>query len=361
MNIVGEKMIRHLLKLSIVIPLLSISLFSAASTSCSYEYFNQGHGLDEHVMREGYNAPACIDLDAGFDLFIKGSCLYWCVLEQGLELGYLNSNNKIKFYDPDFDYHLGAKATAGGHLPHDNWNFYFTYLYYRNKKESLHIANSNFIDFWYQDQIIGQDKYENISSCWKLKLDIMDTYFSRPFYLGRKLTFEPLIGARGGWIKQKYNIPATPTSLLLIMKELENKSRSNSWVLGALFGLNSNWILIDFFRIYANFSCALMYQKFKVSNVQKILLDSVPLSSISLHHKIQNIVPSFDATLGLGWGTYFYNKRLHIDFTFGYDFSIFWNQNAISYVVGGLLKKIPSAALNNLVLHGISGAMRLDF
>ena len=63
----------------------------------------------------------------------------------------------------------------------------------------------------------------------------------------------------------------------------------------------------------------------------------------------------------VGWGTYFYNKRLHFDFSLGYDWVIFWNQNAISYIVGGLYKRVPGSAMSNLMLHGISGALRIDF
>ena len=340
--------------------LLSISSnFLFADTLCTYEFFNQGHGLEEHVLRSGYNAPACIELDAGFNIIMKGTCLYWNVSERGLDLGYTFDNNKYKVHTLNFDYQLGGKGTLGFHLPHDSWDFNFTYLYFRNQKGSDHIQSSTFVDFWYKSLGFESDRIDNISSKWKLKMDMMDAYFSRPFYLGSKLTVEPLIGARGGWINQKYKIPGS--SSFLIYKEFENKTRSDSWVLGGIGGVYSNWILVDFFRIYANFSGALLYQRFQVKNNQKIIIEAVPVTAFSLKYKFRNITPCFDASFGIGWGTYFYNKRLHIDFTFGYDYVIYLDQNAISYVVGELVNDMEGTTLNNLMLHGMSGALRLDF
>lgn len=336
--------------------LLSLSsTFLFADTLCTYEFFNQGHAIQEHAMRNGYNAPACIDLDAGFNVITKGTCLYWNASEQGLELGYTLSNNKYEIHKMDFDYHLGAKGTIGFHLPHDGWDFNFTYLFYRNQKDSGHIQSNTFEDFWYT----SRENIESVSSRWKLKLDLMDTYFSRAFYLGTHLTLEPFIGARGGWINQKFKVPAI--SNLLIYQQLINKSRSDSWVLGGLGGINSNWIIVDFFRIYANFSGALMYQRFKVTNTQKAIVDNVPVSDASLKYKFRNVIPCFDASFGIGWGTYFYNKRLHIDFSFGYDYAVFLEQNAITYVMANINNKTSGSSLNNLTLHGISGALRLDF
>lgn len=340
--------------------LLSMSsCFLFADTLCSYEFFNQGHALDEHVMRNGYSAPACIELDAGFNVIMKGTCLYWNASEQGFDLGYSVSNNKYEVHKLHFDSHLGAKGSLGFHLPYDGWDFTFTYLFYRNQKDSGHIQSKTFEDYWYKEPIISLERMENVCSRWKLKMDIMDTYFSRPFYLGSKITVEPFIGVRGGWINQKYKIPGNTT--YYIFQQFSNKSRSDSWVLGGLGGLNSNWIIIDFFRIYANFSGALLYQRFNVNNNQKIIIEDIPVTDVSLKYKFRNITPCFDTSFGLGWGTYFYNKRLHIDFSVGYDFVIFLDQNAISYVVGGINNKMPAAALNNLMLHGISGGLRLDF
>ena len=334
--------------------------FLFADSLCTCEFFDQGHALEEHVLRNGYNSPACIELDAGFNVILKGSCLYWSASEQGLDLGYSFSNNSYQIHKLHFDYNLGAKGSLGFHLPHDNWDFTFSYLYYRNHKSSSEIQSSTFVDYWYNESIVSSiEGINQISSKWKLTMDIMDAFFSRPFYLGSKLTVEPFIGARGGWINQKYKVPGSSNDY--IYHQFDNKSRSDSWVLGGLGGFNTNWIISGFFRIYANFSGSLLYQRFKVTNNQKIILDNVAISNEGTKSKFRNVSPSLDTSFGLAWGTYFYNKRLHIDFSFGYDYLIFFDQNAISYVVGEINQKMPGATLNNLMLHGISGALRLDF
>lgn len=335
------------------------STFLFADTLCSYEFFNQGHALQEHVMRNGYNAPACIELDAGFNIITKGTCLYWNATEQGLDLGYTLSNNTYEIHKMDFDYHLGAKGTIGFHLPHDGWDFNFTYLFYQNEKDSRHIQSNNFNDYWYTKRILTQENIQKIHSKWKLELNLMDAYFSRAFYLGTHLTLEPFIGAKGGWIDQKFKIPGFTT--FFINQDLKNKTRSDSWILGGLGGVNTNWIIVDFFRIYANFAGALLYQRFKIHNNQQIIIENIPVSDIFVKYKFRNVTPCFETSFGIAWGTYFYNKRLHIDFSVGYDFAVFLEQNAIAFVISNLNNQSSGASLNNLTLRGVSGALRLDF
>jgi hypothetical protein len=357
---------RIIFKLSIFLFLFTSSLIFS-DTVCTYEYFDQGHALNEHYMRNGYNAPAAIELDCGFNVFMKGTCLYWSASEHGLELGSTKKDDKTTFHDLHFDYQLGAKGTVGGRFPGDDWNFYFSYLFYRFKENSKHISDPNFFFYWANQLPENNDgdliyKPENFSSRWKLKMDIMDSYFSRPFYLGLKLTAEPFIGARGGWISQKYNLPSTaPSQFPDELIHFANNNHSKSWLVGILGGVNTNWILIDFFRIYANFSAALMYQKFKVFNNQLITLQESSLFKHSLQNNINSITPNLDFSAGLGLGSYLFSKRIHIDLTVGYDFVIYWNQNVIAYTIQGLVNGGAGYAMNNLMIHGLSGSLQLNF
>ena len=354
----GENTMRSAFKYFYALITISCgSLF--ADTLCTCEYFNQGHGLEEHVLRNGYNSPAYIDLDAGLNIIVKGTCLYWKVQEQGFDLGYSRSGNSYDFHTLKTDSHLGAKGNIGFHLPHDGWDFNFTYLFYRNEKNSNHIQSADFENYWYNPDILTSETMDEINSRWKLAMDIMDASFSRPFYLGTHLTVEPFIGAKGGWIMQKFKIPASYHGALF--QQYENNSHSHSWILGMLGGFNTNWIIVDYLRIFANFSGSLLFQKFKISNDQKIIIENATVLDLGLQYKLKNITPSFETNFGVAWGTYFYNKRLHIDFSFGYDYLIFFDQNSISYIISSINNNTSGATLHNLTLHGMSGAIRLDF
>jgi hypothetical protein len=318
--------------------------------------YDQGHALTDQDIHSGYNASASIDLSSGLNCFAEGSGIYWKASENGLPLGVTSTPAKI--YDIESDYHLGFKSKVGFHSNSDFWNFAFSYLFLHTKghTEKLWTNSTSPHEFWYFNDITLITDY--LSGKWKLEIDIMDLTFSRPFYLGLSVTMEPYTAVRGGWINQKYSAPSYIISTNNLLK---NKTSSDSYLIGARGGLRTNWIFFNYFRMFGDIGIALLYQKFKLHNYQESLVNSLGLQSMDTKKEISNITPNIEASLGLGMGTYFFEKRWHLDLTVSYDFSVFFNQNTLSYFSNIINETSNASGLNNLMIHGFTGTLRLDF
>jgi hypothetical protein len=334
-------------------------VYSDNSVVTLIEPYDQGHALTDHDMHGGYSAPASIDLSSGFNAFVEGSCIYWKAFENGLDLGI--TTGPYEDFDIKTDYHLGFKAKAGFHTTGDYWNYAFSYLFLHTQGnvKPLHgnIGSATpSTQFWYTDDGIFR-LTDSLKARWTLHVDMMDATLSRPFYLGCKVTMEPYTGLRGGWIFQEYKVPAFISS---INQHIKNDTTSHSYLIGARGGLLTNWIIFNYARIFGNLSASLLFQQFKVRNFQETVFRGSVIANAEMKKKFKDVTPNIDACLGAGLGGYFFQKRLHLDLTVSYDFSVYFNQNALSYIKN-LVRELPSTGFENLTMHGVTGSLRIDF
>ncbi len=349
---------RAIFFLSAIATFLFRPLFCENSVVTLIETYDQGHALTEHDMHSGYSAPASIDLDSGFNIFVDGSCIYWKAFETGLDLGVTTGNYAA--YDIKTHYHLGFKAKAGFHTTGDYWNFAFSYLFLHTNGDTKPL-NGNITtltpsrQFWYNDDVFLLAN--SLKARWKLHVDMMDALVSRPFYLGCKVTMEPYTALRGGWITQKYKVPAFLSS----GNQLKNTTASHSYLVGPRGGLITNWIIANYIRMFGDLSVSLLFQHFKLKNFQETVLGNTIITNVDLSKKMKELTPNIDASLGVGMGGYFFHKRLHLDFCASYDFSVYFNQNSLAYIKN-LAKDDTNFPLgSNLTMHGVTGSLRIDF
>lgn len=338
-----------------------------------------------------YNAPARIDPICGWDVWVCGSFLYWQAQEDGLELGvHFKQLQSSPPYNPtysmiklDFDYHPGFKVGLGCSFERDDWSLYLEYTRYsatehktkslgRNFTYKIATKNYNYIMTNWGSMIATYNPYSRLKGEWELNFNLLDLYLERPYYLGKKLIFNPHCGLKSGWIDQKYDLMADymfagDNDMIFI------KQSQDSWLMGPEAGVQTKWLIGCNFRIFANFDGALFYQKFK-NQIKEFVLKSFINSDGSTNGKLRDniwkIIPNVDISIGLGYGTYFWENKSHIDITLGYDLNYFWNQNRIQKLSSWTINHAPfaeadislgSASYGSLMLHGLNLTARIDF
>jgi hypothetical protein len=357
----------------------------------------QGEPLTCH--QAAYNAPAAIDVRSKYDQcrssdltgFIDASFTYWYAGEDGLKIasnGVANSN--IFYYalntrtlTQSFDYHPGFKVSAGLVSQHE-WTVKAEYTWFRGKTTT----NSNtlsateetagtataltgtsvwVVDDWFlQGTGNGQAlSGSQVSSSWKLALDLIDATLSRPFYQGQSLTVEPFGGLRAALIRQSMTVELNELAGLFTSmptQPIGSRNHSNSWAIGPRIGYGANCLLPMGFRFENDFALSLLYTKYtsiKHSEDAASLAFNPGPYNASLN-SYSTLRPIAELGLGLGWGTYFYDQRYHIDFAATYDFMFFWSQNMTREIIDHTLTGTGPAS-SDLYLHGLTITGRFDF
>ena len=376
---------------------LSIPGFAARGKPPENQSQLQGEPLNEYAP--AYNAPAAFDVDSKFGscphsditLFFDASFIYWYAGEEGLKIasnGVSNSGVSYFAYDTkvssqSFDYHPGLKVAAGIMANHE-WTVLAEYTWLRGKSthhsgarsgtestEGTAAASSGtsvwVVDDWFlQGTSSGQAlSGSNVSSSWRLALDLIDAVASRPFYQGRSVVMSPFAGLRTALIRQSMTVNLTESAGLfasLPSQPITSHNHSNSWGIGPRIGCDASWLLPMGFRLEGDFAASLLYTKYtSVKHSEDIASAGFnPGPYTASLHDYSCIRPMAELGLGFGWGQYIYNRDYHIDFSASYDFMMFWSQNMMRKLLDDTLTGTsPSSA--DLYLHGLTVTGRFDF
>jgi hypothetical protein len=351
-----------------------------------YKSTFQGHSAPKGKINKGYNHPARIDVRNSWDYFISGSYIYWQPRQDGLELareisapeveGWTVENDTLVHMD--FDYHSGFKVGTGANFERDDWSLEFEYtrLYtidHKNRtlsSDPLDLLLHYLMPFWNavtltQDIGTGDGTFY-AKARWKLHFNILDGILARSHYVGTKLSFKPYIGLRAGWIHQRYRANYTYSHEYVedyYNIYLRSHYKSQSWLLGARIGLDTNWHFGEGFRLFGDTAASLFYQRFK-TNVNTIRDENeeadVAFSNYTMKEKEGYLNPNFEIALGLGWGSYFCDDNWHIDLSAAYEFHIFWDQNMMRKLLD-YNNYAADPTPGDLILHGLTVSLRLDF
>jgi hypothetical protein len=342
-----------------------------------YKSTFQGHAAPKDQMEKKYNHPARIDVKGSWDYYISGSYIYWQPREDGLELA--RETVRPDPEDPevenstlvhmDFDYHSGFKVGTGGNFERDDWSLDFEYIRLYTTDHRSKILSSDpeslgshfLIPFWENK---ANPVFFHAKAKWKLHFNILDGVLARSYYVGTNLSFKPFVGLRGGWIDQRYNVDykfyQSPDYL-----NYYTRGKSQSWLLGARMGVDTNWHLGEGFRLFGNTAGCLFYQRFKTNlNFESETVEGIPPEIITITSTIKEkegyFNPNFEIALGLAWGSYFDSDKWHVDLAASYEFHIFWYQNMMRKMVDYQnYQEDPTPG--DLVLHGLTISLKLDF
>jgi len=265
----------------------------------------------------------------------------------------------------DFNYKPGFKVGAGGYFDYDNWDVQLQYTWFHNTQKHstdapdggqiIQSRGTAFLDG------LNTVQYQSASQSWKLDMDIIDLDLGRWYYVGTKLTFRPSFGARAAWIGQKAVIHYTNEGVDDFY-DIHKKSRS--WAIGAKAALDTNWLIGSGFRLYGNGEADLLFTKYTRASYSAdhetaagVVTDPVSVTQ----RRIYAVKPHLDLELGFGWGTYIDCNNWYMDFSAGYGFQVFFDQNMFRGFYDNVSQGTSSMPNGNLYVHGLTATFKLDF
>jgi len=331
------------------IALLSISsAFSVSNNKVTNQkYYDQGYKIEKHHLMQAYNSPARTNVNGCTDLFAEGSFIYWRPQQKGLTIGVTSSTDiamrPVEILNLETRAKPGFKVGVGAHSNFDDWTFFAQYTrFIVDSKDSYERSLAFTPDWLTQDGNI-------VDAIWNLNLNLFDVEISRQNFTGKHLILTPLAAISGGWLNQTYNI----SNVSSIAKGL-----SDSWLIGPKAGIKSFWRLRGDFKFLGEIQAALFYQDFyNISYEERAASNNAFIErAVMVRHYL---IPNLNLGAGFAFGTYFFKNRLHIDILGKYEFSYFWNQNQMRYLLNQL--KFTRFDAGSLMLHGITASLRLDF
>lgn len=321
--------------------------------SCSKNDMKENLIQSSQIM-PGYNAPGRYDLP----FFISGAYLFFQPMEKGTVFALSNTDinfERQRTFDVNVRFKSGFKISLGYSTQFDDWSVMFNYMrYHINKTKNIH---QDAICSWASSPNVGV--VSHIKARWQLALDLFHLHLSRPFYCGTHAIISPSFGLKGGIIKQKYNTNSIRDTDSLDFYSID-KIRSH---LAGLFAeLNLRYVLGGGFSLFTQGESSLFYQHFKVRNIQNYWENPHVLHDNSIN-QVSYINPNVNISAGVQWGNYFFNKNTHLEFLFGYEAQVYWNQNLMAE-----LKEYRRSNANSytqeaggLFLHGIIANLRIEF
>lgn len=339
--------------------------------------------------------PSCCE-ESRF--FVFGDYLYLQTREEGLGFGYetragvvnnvalltIGQIGEEKNIKPGFS--SGFRIGLDYLVPKFDWDVQVKWMHYHNnKRNSLPTINpiiNNLPQVISLGTIITEDLLDKSGTLygveqkanahWKLNYNILDLELSRIFYPCECFSLRPLIGIRGGWIKQSFQVnyffPVEFTTGL-------NFDASNPLILvntnwnfngyGLRGGLDINWGFGYGFNIYSNVSASFLCSGLKLKHKERF---GNGFLRTNLKEDVDTITPGFEIALGLSWEKYFNCERYYLNIHAGWEETLWLDMNQIQRFSGMISPSINTKSgihtrrdRGNLGLSGLQAGLVFGF
>ncbi|MBN2479766.1 MAG: hypothetical protein JXA94_06020 [Parachlamydiales bacterium] len=320
--------------------------------------YDQGEVVGKNNMTDGYNSPARIDT-TGWDIYINSSFVYWQSRQRGLRFAATAGYELIPYVTKNLNYEFGPgfKVSLGMGTGLDQWTIGIDYLRYHttvkdSKSPSLDPSIIPLIPFW-RTQSVNASK---IDFKWKLNLDILDLKVGRPFYEGTHLIARPYLGLRGGWIYQRVFSNTTTFSTLLL---LEDRAKSDSWIIGPRAGVDADWIFGGGFSFFTSLAACIFYQDFDATYLEVNHTNPENLV-LNIKNNAKYVSSNLDILAGFKWGMYNRSKSFHFSILAAYELQNYWAQNEMRHLKD-ISETVNEKTPGSLFLQGLTASINLDF
>lgn len=352
-----------------VIITCSTALIMLARTSGSADV-HQGSNDYSHCPEAApyiYNHPARFELEpcGAWSVYGTVSFTYWQPIELGLTYAINNGNTTQVIQDAktegvSFSYEPGFELGLGWFYPHDNWESYLSYTYFRGSADgSTSGAAGTIIRGSWFAIANGDVLADSGSASWKISMNTIDFELARSMYLGSHLTMRPHFGLRTMWGSQDLNLSYTGT--FDVYGTIESRNDSSSWGIGPRAGVKTNWHFGYGFSGVGVAGASILYSHYTVNHSEPDE-DSIAAGNLFVinDQEAYTFRPNAEMAVGFEWGSYLGCDSYHLNFAAMYEFQVFWNQNAMREVfdftsINGF------GSLYDLFLHGLTVTGQLDF
>ena len=326
----------------------------------------------------------------GEKLFLLFDVLYWHAKVGGTEYAYSlqpsiiqtgsiilpHANGHTKYND--FSWEWGLKAGFGINLPHDGWDVFAQYTWFKSNttNSSSKAPPSALMPL----RLFSTMLAIKAKSFFDLDYQNVDVNLGKSYFLSKMVMFRPFISVKSAWIDLDQNVTYTASSLndflfpgtaQTVGHDFKSKNSNNFWGIGPRIGVDSKWFLGNGFSLFSDIAGALLYGYFKTLLREKIPPNNVQFADggiIKNRHNFHLFVPFVQMYGGLAWQGYVNHDKQYITLKFGYEVQYYWRVNQMVYTqdvstpVGSFSNRASFDNLSeDVMFYGITGEFKLDF
>lgn len=270
------------------------------------------------------------------------------------------NTEKVAFKTIGFDWNPGFRVGVGYNMDHDRWDtqFYYTWFQARTTEHARGAADTVQPAFigW---KVTDTGYFDKGELKWNLRFDMFDWDLARNFFVSKALSVRPLIGLKGGWIKQSIHTEwkkrVTVLGVSVPLTAVENL-KNNFWGVGPKGGVNTKWIFgktqTAFFSLFGDFAAAFMWGHWTIKDKFQDTLLTTLLNKSGRNRDFGAVM--VQGFMGLGFDLNFDKDRSHFAMKLGYEVQDWFNQFQI-------FTNATGTQANELVFQGLTFDARLDF
>jgi hypothetical protein len=340
-----------------------------------------------------YNESAMVDCKNSWDVVFNADYIYWIWQQSGMSVGtlvtpsepgaagLLNGQESVVLQTPGYSsgFQVGLGCNFHGM---DDWRFKADYTWYENTDHLRTVSSIQSLR-----TITEGDQYFAVSpsfiktpgglkqgvllsgdllSIAKLRFDELDGTLQRMFYQGSRLTARYSMGLKALWLNEYgqsngtnlYFVGQNINFPVPLQGSFQTSAVLQSWALGPVFGFEANWLLGYGIRIESVLKGSLLYTSY--TQLQFALTGQISDTGsadllLDQSKKYNTVSPVLQASLGLGWGSYFCDQNLYFDLFLGYDFNVYWTRTVLDAV------RNNTGAPGSLCLQGLNFRAGVDF
>jgi len=271
-------------------------------------------------------------VNKGQDILIDADFIWWKSYVSNFEYAQIDGN----ILTPKFQFEPGFKLGTGMDLYHDGWDIYTEYTWLRqpesmNSGTSTDVGYSSFMIAFAQGRdsgILSSIPLLDTTAWRKSEFNILDAEVGRNFFISKRLTLRPHIGLKGASLFEKTKIIYSGTGSVEVDTLILKQNLSGIGIRG---GVDTVWHIIPSFGFYGDLSFTALWGSFHNTLSNRALLNGSAWKT-SLYRTNQDIVPIFEAGLGLTYMTWFKDNKYQLYAKAGWEEQIWlgYNKNLVN-------------------------------
>ncbi|MGB7977795.1 MAG: Lpg1974 family pore-forming outer membrane protein [Chlamydiales bacterium] len=361
------------------------------SCNCFEAYEDPARTCRKNTAQE---KPPNLLAKRGGGFFVSADYLFWSAYEDGLEYarevdvvsthggGFIPSSSSLsKTFSVNGTWSSGARAGIGylfGNM--DRWDLYLNWTYFYSKSDHSHGHFSDAFDpnryyapIWHP--FLGA-RTSAAAEHWWLHYNTIDLQLGRQCFATKKFSVRPFAGLKAAWINQDIHanyMGVWPLVSGFAQLPTRFKADNDFKGIGLMAGSDLHWHFASQWSVLGQISAALLYGKFDVGQTiqgyQQTSENGTPLSYSNFKEKEMNrIRANLQTFLGLEWHAFFKNNEYALNFSAGYEFMEWFQQNETSQTLISIIGDGSGSTFvsevredGNLGLQGLTMKGQFDF
>lgn len=289
----------------------------------------------------------------------------WYGSKEKFENQGLNTSDKMRVKNPEFDWSSGVRLGLSRYLPHhDSWDVGLTATYFYSDTDDHTKTNSNDNRFFNALLLLNPLLSGNKGSFqWRLNYWTTDLCVGRLFKMTPEVVFHPYFGLRGSWHYQQAHLKASKATTVAT-SSVKGEVSNDFWGVGPRFGTGFTYTFQGSFSFLANFAASLLVGGQKLSENERLTTvtsGTTFLDKSKSHDSLNVIRTNIEGMIGMGWEKWLNNHTVRIAPSVAFEGSLWFAMNQIYGLFNTIDSNVGARRHGNLGLMGVSFDLQVDF